>query len=100
MPEKKRREDANYKLVERKNTYAFADKRTGHRCIFTDCVPNGFKNNVFLRYLSPHERNEGHNATTGNRVAMLNKESLPEWIIDEFHSIRTNNKMTDATDPR
>jgi hypothetical protein len=99
----RRREDADYSIRKRSEDNAnwiFEDKRVGHKFVFTDVVPNGYGNNVFLRKLSPMERQNDENATTGNRVAILNKMELPRWIITEFESIHEDGDLTPQTDPR
>jgi hypothetical protein len=99
----RRREDADYSIRKKHKDNAnwiFEDKRVGHKILFTDVQPNGFQNNIFLRKLSPMERQNDENATTGNRVAILNKTELPRWIITEFESIHNKDDLTPQTDPR
>jgi len=96
-----RREDADYALVRREgsDTYLFKDKRTGHRYQFHDCVENGFGNNVFLYYHPTGDRGEA-GRTAGYKAGFLNKDSLPQWLIEEFKSIHQTDSVTSATDPR
>jgi hypothetical protein len=99
----RRREDADYSIRKRSEDNAnwiFEDKRVGHKFVFTDVVPNGYGNNVFLQKLSPYERQNDHDASTGNRVAILNKAELPRWVITEFESIDNDGDLTPQTDPR
>jgi hypothetical protein len=94
----RRREDADYSIRKRSESNAnwiFEDKRVGHKIIFTHVQPHGFKESVFLRKLS----SEDH-PSTGNRVAILNKEELPTWVIAEFESIYEDGDLTPQTDPR
>lgn len=99
----RRREDADYSIRKRSEgnaNWVFEDKRVGHKILFTNVQPNGFQESIFLRKLSPHERQNNSAATTGNRVAILNKEELPTWIIAEFESIHEDGDLTPQTDPR
>lgn len=98
-----RRADADYELRRNNDTnraWILTDKRTGHRWMFTHVQPNGYKNTVFLRHLSPFEHQNGHTVSTGNRVAILDKEELPDWLVEEFEHIYETGNCTPATDPR
>lgn len=97
------RADADYELRRNDDTlrrWILTDKRTGHRWMFTHVQPHGFQNNVFLRHLSPFERKHGHTASSGNRVAILDKGALPDWLVAEFEHIYETGQATPATDPR
>jgi hypothetical protein len=95
-----RREDADYALwrSEGSSTWVIEDKRTGHRHYFNACQPKGFQGNVFL-YHYP-SRVDDPSPSIGFKSAHLDKDSLPEWLIEEFEHIREHNEMTPATDPR
>lgn len=95
-----RREDADYALwrSEGTSTWAVEDKRTGHRHYFDDCQPKGFKGNVFL-YHYPN-RVDNPSPSIGFKSGILDKDSLPEWLIKEFEHIYAEGCMTPATDPR
>ncbi len=99
----RRREDADYsirKYSEGNANWIFEDKRVGHKFVFTHVQPHGFNESVFLRKLSPYERQNDQNPSTGNRVAILNKAELPTWVIAEFESIHENGDLTPQIDPR
>lgn len=97
------RADADYELRRRDggtSKWILRDKRTNHRWAFTHVQPHGYEDNVFLRRLSAFEKKRGHAPSSGNRVAILDKESLPEWLIEEFEHIYETGRCTPATDPR
>ena len=98
MGDSKRREDADYRLVERNNSFLFRDKRTKHRIIFHKCATNGFENNIYLYFCRKKKRNGKR--SVGRKCGMLKKDALPEWIVDEFQSIYDNGRLRKATDPR
>jgi hypothetical protein len=96
----KRREDADYGIVQTDGgSFTFEDKRTGHKQYFNECQPNGFKGTVFL-YHYPTGHVEDPSPTIGFKCAHLDKDSLPDWLIEEFEHIREHGCLTPATDPR
>jgi len=96
------RSDADYKLrrIESSDRFELVDKRTGHRWMFTSPLVKGYGGNVFLRHLSSYERHRDQTESSGNRAGMLNKETLPQWLIDELKHIRETGTMMPQTDPR
>lgn len=97
--EVQRREDADYRIERNEHgTFTFTDKRTGHKYCFHDCVANGFQNNVYL-YHFPSTADDP-SRTVSYKAGFLNKDSLPEWIIEEFRSIHDTDFLTEASDPR
>jgi hypothetical protein len=99
------RADADYELRKRdseKFVWILEDKRTQCTWTFTDVQPNGMNETVYLRKLTAHERQtlENPTATTGNRVGILKKKSLPDWLLEELQSIYDEGGVTPQTDPR
>jgi len=96
-----RREDADYRLQQSNGdqSFQFVDKRTGHKQYFNDCQPKGFQGNVFL-YHYPTGHVEDPNRSIAFKCAHLDKDSLPEWLIEEFQHIHDEGELTPATDPR
>jgi len=94
-----RREDADYAIWRANGSFGFKDKRTGHRCFFDDCQPRGFGGYVFL-YHYPNAHVDDPSPSIGFKSAHLDKDSLPDWLIEEFHSINDTGELTPATDPR
>lgn len=95
------REDGDYRLVQANEdgVFTFVDKRTGHKQQFHDCAPHGYGENVYL-YHYPTAHVEDPSRTAGYKCGYLNKETLPEWLIDEFHAIYDNGEMSAQTDHR
>jgi len=94
------RSDSDYAVYryEDEDTFTFKDKRTGHIYRFNDCIDNGFGGNVFLYH---YPMTEDDPSRTGQyKCGYLNKDSLPQWLIDEFAHIKHNGCVTPATDPR
>jgi len=93
------RAGADYELrkgEEGYSTWTLVDKRTNHKWLFSDVQPRGFKDHVYLYKL----RDDEGSPSIGNRVALLDKNSIPERLIEEFHHIRETGEATPATDPR
>lgn len=92
------RSDRAYELRRRDDDYRtwwLVDKRTNHRWCFTDVVVNGYKENVFLRRHGTDET-----PSSGNRSAILDKESLPEWVLEELRHIDEHDTAMPLKDPR
>jgi len=96
-----RREDADYALTRREgsDTFLFRDKRTGHRFQFHAVVPHGYQNTIFLYYYPTGERGDAVKSD-GYKSGFLDKDSLPDWFIEECKHLYDTGSVRPATDPR